>query len=241
MSMLAVFAHPDDESLASGGLLARHAARGERTAVVTPTWAAESRRTTELAEALRILGAGEPRMLGYADAGAPDSAPGRPRWVDVPLDEAIDALVRHLRELRPDVVVTHDAYGGITGHPDHLHTHRVTVLAAHAAGLEHLYPDAGEPWQPRELYLATHPHSALPVLTAIIGPRKAAYTVPDEEVTDRLDVTPWLDAKVAAVLAHRSEVERGALPGLVAGLSPELRARLLSVEWYTRWSPSPRR
>jgi N-acetyl-1-D-myo-inositol-2-amino-2-deoxy-alpha-D-glucopyranoside deacetylase len=180
-------------------------------------------------------------MLGYADAGAPDSAPSRPRWVDVPLDEAIGALVRHLRELRPDVVVTHDAYGGITGHPDHLHTHRVTVLAAHAAGLEHLYPDAGEPWQPRELYLATHPHSALPVLTEIIGPRKAAYTVPDEEVTDRLDVTPWLDAKVAAVLAHRSEVERGALPGLVAELSPELRARLLSVEWYTRWSPSPRR
>ena len=67
-------------------------------------------------------------------------------------------------------------------------------------------------------YLATHPHSALPVLTEIIGARKAAYTVPDEEVTDRLDVTPWLDAKVAAVLAHRTEVERGALPGLVARL-----------------------
>lgn len=238
---LAVFAHPDDESLASGGLLARLAAAGEPTAVVTPTWAADSRRTTELAEALRILGAGEPRMLGYADARAPESAPGRPRWVDVPLDEAIGCLVRHVRELRPDVVVTHDAYGGVTGHPDHRHTHRVTVLAAHAAGLGHLYPEAGEPWRPSEIHLATHPHSALPALTEIIGSRKAAYTVPDDEVTDRLDVTPWLATKVAAVLAHRTEVARGALPGLVSGLSPQLRARLLSVEWYTRWSLFPRR
>ncbi len=239
MSVLAVFAHPDDESLASGGLLARHAAGGERTAVVTPTWAADTRRTTELAEALRILGAGDPRLLGYADAGVPESAPGRPRWVDVPLDEAIGGLVRHIRELRPDLVVTHDAYGGVTGHADHRHTHRVTVLAVQAAGLEHLYPESGPPWRPREMYLATHPHSMLPVLSEIIGPRKAACTVPDREVTDRLDVTPWLDAKVAAVLAHRTEVERGALPGLVADVSPEVRARLLSVEYYTRWSTIP--
>ena len=115
--------------------------------------------------------------------------------------------------------------GGLTGHPDHRHTHRVTVLAAYAAGLEHLYPGSGLPWRPRELYLGTHPtHSALPALREIIGTRRAAYAVPDAEVTDRLDVTPWLDAKVAAVLAHRTEVERGALPGLVAGLSPDLRA-----------------
>ncbi|MBB4927471.1 LmbE family N-acetylglucosaminyl deacetylase [Kitasatospora kifunensis] len=83
-SLLAVFAHPDDESLSAGGVLAQHAAAGARTAVVTATWAADTHRGAELAEALRILGAGEPRMLGYADAHVPQSAPtGRiSPWLD---------------------------------------------------------------------------------------------------------------------------------------------------------------
>ena len=205
--------------------------------MVTATWAADTHRAGELAEALRILGADEPRMLGYADARVPESAPGRPRFCDAPLDEAVRRVVEHIREFRPEILVTHDAYGGLTGHPDHVHTHRVTVLAAQAAGLEQLYPDAGAPWQPRALYLATHPHSALQALTDVIGARRAVFSVPDEQVTARLDVTPWLDTKVAAVLAHRTEVERGALPGLVAGLSPGARAKLLSTEWYIRCGP----
>jgi LmbE family N-acetylglucosaminyl deacetylase len=142
-SLLAVFAHPDDESLSAGGVLARHAAAGARTAVVTATWAADTPRAAELAEALRILGAGKPRMLGYADARVPQSAPGCVRFCDAPLDEAVRRLVAHIRELRPDIMVTHDAYGGLPGHPDHVHTHRVTMRPAKAAGLELLYPDAG--------------------------------------------------------------------------------------------------
>ena len=160
-SLLAVFAHPDDESLSVGGLLARYATAGARTAVVTATWAADTPRAGELAEALRLLGTDKQRMLGYADARAPESAPGRNRLCDAPLDEAVRRLVVHIREFRPEIMVTHDAYGGLTGHPDHVHTHRVTVLAAQAAGLEQRYPDAGAPWHPRALYLATHPHSAV--------------------------------------------------------------------------------
>lgn len=238
-SLLAVFAHPDDESLAAGGLLARHASGGARTAVVTATWAADTPRARELAAALTVLGAGKPRMLGYADARAPESAPGCPRLCEAPLDEVVRALVTHIRELRPEIMATHDAYGGLTGHPDHVHTHRVTVLAAQAAGLELLYPEAGEPWRPRALYLATHPHSAVSALRDVIGARRAVFSVPDEDVTTRLDVSPWLDRKVDAILAHRTEVERGALPGLVAGLSPDARQRLLGTEWYTVRGPRP--
>ncbi|MGW1987789.1 PIG-L deacetylase family protein [Streptomyces collinus] len=209
-SLLAVFAHPDDESLSAGGVLARHAAAGARTAVVTATWAAGTGRAAELAEALRILGAGKPRLLGYADARVPQSAPGCQRLCDAPLDEAVRRLVAHIREFRPDIMVTHDAYGGLPGHPDHVHTHRVTMLAAQAAGLGQLSPDAGAPWQPCALYLATHPHSAVPTLRDVIGARKAVYSVPDEQVTATVDVGPWMRQKIAAVLAHRSEVERGA-------------------------------
>lgn len=78
-SLLGVFGHPDDESLMVGGVLAQHAAAGAATAVVTVTWAADSHRAGELADALDILGAGRPRMLGFADARIPESAPGRPR------------------------------------------------------------------------------------------------------------------------------------------------------------------
>ncbi|NUK54784.1 PIG-L family deacetylase [Streptomyces lunaelactis] len=236
-SLLAVFAHPDDESLWAGGVLARHAAAGARTAVVTTTWAADTSRAAELADALRILSAGEPRMLGYADARVPQSAPGRMRFCDAPLDETVRRLVAHIRDFRPDIMITHDAYGGLPGHPDHVHTHRVTMLAAQAAGLGQLYPDAGAPWQPRALYLATHPHSAVPGLRGVIGARKAVYSVPDEQVTATVDVGPWMEQKIAAVLAHRSEVKRGALPGVIASLPPNARELLLATEWYIRHAP----
>ncbi|WP_055525258.1 PIG-L deacetylase family protein [Streptomyces graminilatus] len=234
-SLLAVFAHPDDESLSAGGTLARHAAAGARTAVVTATWGADTHRAAELAEALRILGAGAPRMLGHADSRVPGSAPGKAHFLDVPVDETIGQLVAHIREFRPEIVVTHDAYGGVTGHEDHVHTHRVTQLAVQAAGLERLYPDAGPPWQPGALYLATHPHSATTAWGGYLAPTgKAMLTVPDEQVSVVVDVTPWLERKVAAVLAHRTEAERGAVPGLVAGLSAAERELLLSTEWYIR-------
>ncbi|MET9965200.1 PIG-L family deacetylase [Streptomyces sp. NPDC006356] len=236
-SLLGVFAHPDDEALFSGGVLARHATAGARTAVVTATWTPGTRRGAELAEALRILGAGAPRMLGYADAWAPQSAPGSRRLCDAPLDESVGRLVAHLRQFRPEIVITHDAYGGVTGHPDHVHTHRVTTLAVHAAGLERLYPDAGAPWQPSALYLATHPHSALAALEALARAGEGMNTVPDERITATVDVRPWLERKWAAVLAHRTEVERGAAPGLLAGLPAEVRERILATEWYIRQDP----
>ncbi len=177
-------------------------------------------------------------MLGYADAKVAESAPGRPRWCDVPLDEAVRRVVAHIREVRPEALVTFDAYGGLTGHPDHLHTHRVTVLASEASGLD-LYPDAGEPWAPRAVYLATHPRSSVTTIEEMIGARRAVHTTPDAQIADRVDVSPWLEQKVTAILARRSEVDRGALPGLVAGLSATAREQRLATEWFIRRPLTP--
>ena len=57
-------------------------------------------------------------------------------------------------------------------------------------------------------------------------------SIPDDQVSEIVDVSPWIERKVAAILEHRSEVERGAAPGIIAALTPAARARLLATEWY---------
>lgn len=110
------------------------------------------------------------------------------------------------------------------------------MLAAQAAGLAQLYPDAGAPGSPvSSTWPRTRTH--VPALRDVIGTRKAVYSVPDEQVTATVDVGPWIEQKIAAVLAHRSEVERGALPGLIAALPPDARKRLFATEWYIRHTP----
>lgn len=230
--VLAVFAHRDDEALAAGGLLAALAERGVATAVVTATWTEGTARVEQLARALETLGAGQPRLLSYADGRVPSSAPSRSRLVDAPLDEATSRLVEHLRDVRPDVVITHDAHGGLTGHPDHVRTHELTVRAVASVAREQATGDAAESWRVSQVLGATHVHSARPLLERLVGVRRTVHTVPDH-TAEAVDVRPWLAAKVAAVLAHRSEVERGALPGLVARMPPSDRELLLGTEWFT--------
>ncbi|MEU3290373.1 PIG-L deacetylase family protein [Streptomyces longwoodensis] len=240
-SLLGVFAHPDDECLLAGGVLAQHHAAGARTAVVTATWAPDSRRAAELAAALAVLGAGTPRMLGYNDARNLEAAPGRPRLLDASPDEAIGRLVAHIRNFRPDIVVTHDAVGQLTGHPDHVRTHQITLLAAEAAGLARLFPEAGPPWQPAALYAATHPESGVGLLRPLLeGVGKEVLTVPDSYVTTSVDVTSWTDVKWRAILAHRSEVTRERpLPGILARLPEADRAQIIRTEHFTRLTPGP--
>ncbi|MFD5813941.1 PIG-L deacetylase family protein [Streptomyces sp. NPDC127038] len=240
-SLLGVFAHPDDESLLAGGVLAQHAAGGARTAVVTATWARDSTRATELSAALAVLGAEAPRMLGYRDARNEKSAPEQPRWCDIDLDEAVAQVVSHIRQFRPDVVVTHDVLGQLTGHPDHRRTHQVALLAVEAAGVPQLYPGTGEAWQAGALYAATHPRSGIGGLGPLLqGVGKTLLSVPDSYVTAVVDVTTWLEQKWNAIRSHRSQAEsERPLPGLLSRLDAESRARILSTEYFTRLRVAP--
>ncbi|MEU5599918.1 PIG-L deacetylase family protein [Streptomyces sp. NPDC020298] len=239
--MLGVFAHPDDESLLAGGVLAQHAADGARTAVVTATWAPDSPRAGELADALAVLGAGRPRMLGYRDARNASSAPEQSRWCDVDLDEAVAQVVSHIRQLRPAVVVTHDVLGQLTGHPDHRRTHQVTLLAVEASAFAQLYPETGEPWQTSALYTATHPDVGIGELGPLLqGVGKTLLSVPNAYATTTVDVTAWLDQKWAAICSHRSQMEgKRPLPALLSRLDGETRARILSTECFTRLRVAP--
>jgi N-acetyl-1-D-myo-inositol-2-amino-2-deoxy-alpha-D-glucopyranoside deacetylase len=186
------------------------------------------------------LGAGTPRLLGYACNKA--SAPGGGvRLIDAPLDEAVSRLVSHIRAYRPDIVIGHDALGQLTGHPDHRRTHQITLLAVEAAGLEHLYPEAGAPWQPSALYAATHSEAGVGRLRALLERvGKSVLTVPNAYVTTTVDVSLWAGVKWSAVLAHQGEVARERpLPGILARLPEPERDEIISTESFTRLAPGP--
>ena len=165
--LLAIYAHPDDESFGSGGMLAKYAAEGASVGLVCatngemgeisdPDLASSDTlgdvRIAELKCAAEALGVTELVLLGYRDSGMAETADNEdPRaFANAPDDEIVARLVGIIRRVRPDVVVTFDPTGGY-GHPDHVAVHNRTVAAFHAAGDRRSYRDEGEAWQPHRL------------------------------------------------------------------------------------------
>ncbi len=173
LRLMAVHAHPDDESSKGAASMARYAAEGvdvlvatctggERGDVLNPHYPpvtggpAEMNaiRRAEMAAAAQALGVRQ-QWLGFVDSGLPEGDPLPPLpegcFALVPLEEAAEPLVRLMREFRPHVITTYDPTGGYP-HPDHIMTHRVSVEAFAAAGDPERYRDSGEPWTPLKLY-----------------------------------------------------------------------------------------
>ncbi|MBB5166926.1 mycothiol conjugate amidase Mca [Mycobacterium sp. AZCC_0083] len=172
LRLMAVHAHPDDESSKGAATTAKYAAEGARVMVVTVTGGERGDilnpamdlpdvhgrihevRRDEMARAAEILGV-EHSWLGFVDSGLPEGDPLPPLPDDcfavVPLEGPTEALVRLIREFRPHVLTTYDENGGYP-HPDHIRTHEVSMAAYEAAGDHVLFPDAGEPWSVSKLY-----------------------------------------------------------------------------------------
>ncbi|HEY3871271.1 MAG TPA: mycothiol conjugate amidase Mca [Actinocrinis sp.] len=173
LRLMAVHAHPDDESSKGAAAMVRYLAEGAEVLVVTctggergdvlnprlkddPAYAgglSEIRRR-EMAEARAILGVDQ-AWLGFVDSGLPEGDPLPPLpegcfgLQDVKV--AAEPLVRLMRRFRPHVVTTYDEDGGYP-HPDHIQCHRISVEAFDAAGDPDRYPEAGPVWQPLKLY-----------------------------------------------------------------------------------------
>jgi mycothiol S-conjugate amidase len=172
LRLMAVHAHPDDESSKGAATMARYVAEGHAVLVVTCTggergsvlnpkldrpdvWENISEiRRAEMAAARAILGVDQ-AWLGFVDSGLPEGDPKPPLpegcFALQDVEVAAERLVRVMREFRPHVVTTYEEDGGYP-HPDHIMCHKITVAAFEAAGDPERYPDAGEPWQPRKLY-----------------------------------------------------------------------------------------
>ncbi|HEX6498032.1 MAG TPA: mycothiol conjugate amidase Mca [Micromonosporaceae bacterium] len=172
LRLMAVHAHPDDESSKGAATMAKYVAEGVDVLVVTCTggergsvlnpkldrpeiWAQlPDLRRKEMEEARRILGVRQ-EWLGFVDSGLPEGDPLPPLpegcFALQDVEYAAGRLVRLMREFRPHVVTTYDEEGGYP-HPDHVMCHKISVAAFEAAGDPDRYPDMGEPWQPLKLY-----------------------------------------------------------------------------------------
>jgi mycothiol S-conjugate amidase len=173
LRLMAVHAHPDDESSKGAATMARYVDEGVDVVVVTCTGgergsilnpALQGRedieanitqiRRHEMDRARAILGVRQ-HWLGFVDSGLPEGDPLPPLpdgcFALAPLDDAIERLVREVRASRPHVMTTYNENGGYP-HPDHIRCHEISVAAFDAAADPDKYPDAGEPWQPLKLY-----------------------------------------------------------------------------------------
>ncbi len=161
-------AHPDDETFGLGSTLAHYTAAGVKVYYICATRGEAGMnnlnqlrefkslgelRSDELSCAAKILGLADVVHLGYRDSGMLGTDDNKhPEALAVaPLDEVYERIVKIIRNLNPDVVITHDPIGGYR-HPDHAAVHNATVKAFDIAADPTKYPEAGSAFQPQKLY-----------------------------------------------------------------------------------------
>ncbi|MHB1354666.1 MAG: PIG-L deacetylase family protein [Anaerolineae bacterium] len=223
--LLAVFAHPDDESFGCGGTLARYAAEGYQVHLVTATRGeageiAEGVQATkaslaevrerELECACAALGIEKPHLLGYIDG----------QLTIVHQGQAVAKLVRLIRDLRPQVILTFGP-DGIYGHYDHIAVHRWVTIAVRLAADAACFPDNNgcEPHQVSKLYYTVLPEEFLANL-APAGETPAVMmdgvpfpftTWKREAITTWIDISPYVKKKMASIRCHATQVGGGNL------------------------------
>jgi N-acetyl-1-D-myo-inositol-2-amino-2-deoxy-alpha-D-glucopyranoside deacetylase len=220
--LMAVHAHPDDETISMGGTLATYAAahsdttdtyvitgtRGELGEIVIPerdTPEEHARlgetRMGEIAEAMTALGVTHFENLGFRDSGMVDD-PGNedPRCYHHHstnnLDDTTEHLVRIIRRVQPDVIATYDDFGGY-GHPDHIAAARVARRAWEVAGDPTWRPDAGAAWTPKKLYEVRTPDSQRDKVLALLESRgiESWWSEPKESTPE--DLEKWRQWRAA--------------------------------------------
>ena len=247
LTVLAVFAHPDDEGFGCGGTLAALAAGGHRIALICATngdvgeisdpalatpETLPSVRQGELRAAMDLTGILDVRFLNYRDSGMPGwDDNNHPRSLyQAPAETVVEQVATVIRELRPDIVITHDPTGGY-GHPDH-----VTICQRTEAAVERCRDrDGSGPL----LYYVCFPRSFFQrmwnkmVELGLRPPFSAddteALGTPDDEVTTVLNVGRHVAVKKESLERHRTQIERD---GPFARLPQEFMEEAMSSEFF---------
>lgn len=260
-TLLAVFAHPDDEAFGCGGTLAHEAAngtqvilvcatRGEVGEISDPALATPATlptvREAELRNAAQAMGLQSVRFLGYRDSGMAGTGDNdHPEaFANAPAEQVVEQLVQLIREAQPQIIITFDPSGGY-GHPDHIAAHRHTVAAFHAAADAGRAP--GAPWRADRLFYAVTPRGMFGQMRDMLAAAgedtgdldqcaEAGLGWPDDEVNVTIDVSATFDAKWAAINAHRTQF--GETNPLRRQPDEQVRA-LMSREYFVLAEPEP--
>ena len=183
-TLLAVLAHPDDETFGLGGTLALYAQKGYNTYYLCATRgeagtvddehlrgfsSTAEMRTDELMRAAKHLGLKDVFFLGYRDSGMPGTEENKhpDAQINHSIDEVAGRVVKYIRDIKPDVVLTHDPIGGYK-HPDHIHIHQATKLAFEKADDPSFHPEAGQPFKPRALYYQVFSRTLLRMMVRLM-------------------------------------------------------------------------
>ncbi len=232
LTLLAVHAHPDDESISTGGILAKYSAKGLKTVlaygtrgeagdILNPDFVApkpglgiKEIRAIELADALRHLKVGAVYYLGYRDSGMAGSPENHhpQAFAQAIIQEATAKLVEIIRQVRPQVIVTYNEKGTYL-HPDHIMANRVTRRAFEASG-DARFEVAGAltPWQPSKLYYTAIPLERIRRMHKFVKGQgeepvfdPEVLGTPEEKITTVVDVREYLSQKLEALDCHRSQ------------------------------------
>lgn len=261
MATLVCFhAHPDDEAIATGGLMALAAGGGHRVVLVTATRGEHGEvadgvlhdgetlgehRSLELAEACRVLGVQRLEFLGYTDsgmAGTPENdLPGSFWRADV--EVAAQRLAVILRDEAADVLTVYDANGSY-GHPDHIQVHRVGIRAAELAGTPKVFEavinrDAirRRMAEVRAMLLhAAEERGEVADLPFADDPEMEGFGVPEALVTTAVDVRSVIDRKRAAMVAHASQITEASF---FLTLPADAFADAFGTEWFVERGRGP--
>jgi LmbE family N-acetylglucosaminyl deacetylase len=251
-TLVAFHAHPDDESIATGGVLAQAADAGHRVVLVVATRGElgtagpgelpagpelGARRTAETERAAQILGVGRVEFLGYHDsgmAGTPtNDAPGSFWAADV--DEAAARLAVILEEEHADVLTIYDERG-IYDHPDHIQVHRVGIRAAELARTPRVYESTIDASYLRDLM--EHATELLPGGLPVDAPDAPSLDlgVDPARITTTVDVSDVVDRKRAALAAHASQVDE---TSFFLAMPLDAFRTAFRYEWFIRRGAAP--
>ncbi len=252
MATLVTFhAHPDDESIATGGVMAKASDAGHRVVLVVATRgehgevaegfldegeALWERRVTETHACAEILGVARVEFLGYVDSGmigTPENDQPASFW-QADIEEAAVRLAAILTEEDADILTVYDENGGY-GHPDHIQVHRVGARAAALAGTPRLYMSTiNRDHLQRSFQQAAEAGVEMP---GDINPEAFANLgVPEHRVTTTVDVRPWLVRKRAAMAAHASQISE---TSFFLAMEPAVFERGFGQEWFIRVDGPP--
>ena len=253
-----VHAHPDDETINNGVTMSHYAKLGHKVTLITCTRGEEGEvlvpelahlassdqdrlgehREIELADAMRVLGVSDFQFLGsgrvrYRDSGmmGSDQNQRKDSFWQADLEDAASHLAETMLEVRPDVLITYDEFGGY-GHPDHIKAHQIAMRAAEMIR---------DKWEIRKIYWNTSPISVIEAGISAMkevgsdfwGVEKAEdfpFAKPDELVTTVVSNESLVDLKMQAMKAHATQIT---VDGPFFALSNNLGVKVWGQEFYT--------